>query len=116
MVPEGKRAAEGRPLALKPPPAAFTTRATREMGKVDARLIAMARGELEPDGSRATSLLPTRPPPLPRESRAPRALAITSRPAAPACAPGERDDDDDVMEVEDEWLLSVVELDGAPQG
>ncbi|MBX3260312.1 MAG: hypothetical protein KIS78_07045 [Labilithrix sp.] len=63
---------------------AYTTRRTRRMEKIDARLIAIARGELDPDAAHD-------PPPR-RERASARAIDVL-----------------ELIEVDEDWLSSDVE-------
>lgn len=73
---------------------AYTTRVTRSVEKVDARLIAIARGELDPERALADSQLPPTLPPAPSS-----VIPLT---------------DEDLIEVGEDWLAMGVEPDPFP--
>jgi len=79
----------------QPAVCAYTTRVTRSVEKVDARLIAIARGELDPERTLADSQLPPTLPPAPSSS----VIPLT---------------DDDLIEVGEDWLAMGVEPDPFP--
>lgn len=82
--------------AATPVVSAYTTRVTRSVEKVDARLIAMARGEIEPNAVADAELAPTVPPP---PSAPPSVIPLT---------------EDDLIEVDESWLLNGIEPDPFP--
>ncbi len=73
---------------------AYTTRVTRSVEKVDARLIAIARGELDPERTLSDSQLPPTVPPPPSS-----VIPLT---------------DEDLIEVGEDWLAMGVEPDPFP--
>ena len=75
---------------------AYTTRVTRTMPKIDPKLIAMARGEIEPARPTDSDLPPTVPPP---RSAPPSVIPLT---------------DEDLMDVDEAWLDMAVEPDPFP--
>ena len=86
-----------RPMVRAVLACAYTTRVTRTVEKVDARLIAIARGEIDPEVTLADSLLPpTVPPPA---SAPPSVIPLT---------------DEDLIEGDEGWLGMAVEPDPFP--
>ena len=86
-----------RPLVRAALACAYTTRVTRTVEKVDARLIAIARGEIDPEVAMADSLLPPTVPPPPS--------------APPSVIPHT---DEDLHDVDEGWLGMGVEPDPFP--
>lgn len=94
---EEKTLLRPRQRAAPPVVSAYTTRVTRSVEKVDAKLIAMARGEIEPNVLVADSELPPTVPPPP--SAPPSVIPLT---------------EDDLIEVDDSWLADGIEPDPFP--
>jgi len=72
----------------------YTTRITRSVEKIDARLIALARGDTVPDVS-DERLPPTVPPP----ASLPSVIPLT---------------DEDLIEIDDDWLMNGKEPEPFP--
>jgi hypothetical protein len=81
------------PIAADP---LFAIRMTKRMAKVDARLLAIARGEAEPEAapSSAVELRAVVPPPLP----------IATKPERRQVVEETTLDEEDYVEVRDSWL------------
>ena len=72
---------------------AYTTRVTRSVEKVDPRLAAIARGEIDPERNHANSQLPPTVPPSPS------VIPLT---------------DEDLIDVDEDWLAMGIEPDPFP--
>jgi hypothetical protein len=87
---EEERTIERKVRVAAKPPRVFEGKLTKRMPRIDPRLLALARGEIEP------ALAPTAPPP----------------PVAPDDPFGGLipvNDDDDVIDVEETWLMTEPE-------
>jgi len=103
------RTVERRVRVVQSAASLFTTRLTRRMEKVDSALIAIARGELEPDGTPARGPAPTRPPPLPASGSKLKAAVAANVEEIEEIDCELVEIDDEPIDVDDGWLTSDVE-------